>query len=260
MADTLESLTLDEAANIELVDDSSMGQLVPQEQSFLSEPDEVDEGVLDDTPSDAGSMTIDQAINIDWADDDDVKQIAAAERPVAILEGQPVTLTELVQGYVNGVRLQQGKAILAEQSREVEVAAERVAGAAWSLAGMISQQLPPMPDERLLYLNPMEYTQRKAVHDESQAIVENMIMQGDQARHAAGVMTSNQRGAVIQGEFFNLVSAFPNCATESGREDFLNGVRDAVYASGFSENDMRQAVDHRLFRLAHLAEIGRAHV
>jgi hypothetical protein len=121
----------------------------------------------------------------------------------------------------------------------------------------MSQQLPPAPDETLLHLNPMEYTRRKAVYDEAVAVVENTLSQGEQARHAAGVMAGQRYGANIQGELQKLDEHFPNCATREGRAVFLDSVRDTVYACGFSEDDMLQTIDHRMFRLAHLAAIGK---
>lgn len=254
MADTL---TLDQAADIALAEDDNSQAIVPYDQPLPPEPDDFDEGELDGGNDTGDGLTLDQAAEIEWTDDADVQRIATNERPVAIIEGHPVTLTELVRGFVDGARLQAHASNVAKQYMDVQDAAEKVAGSAWALAGLISRQLPPSPDESLLYLNPMEFTRRKAVFDEAVAVVETALAQGDEARQAAGVLAGQRHGATLQGEFYRLVEHFPNCATPEGREALVETVRDAVYSCDFTESDILNVVDHRLFRLAHLAAIGK---
>jgi hypothetical protein len=256
-----ETMTLDEATEVVWADEApAENEIAP----LAPEPDVLDEGTLEDQPegtSEERSLTVDEAAALDIVDNggsaaDDADAGSESEKPIAVLDGTPLTRTQLVQGYAHGMQLQAQVNAISGQTREVEVAAERVAGAAWTLAGLIQRQMPPLPDPALARLNPAEYVRREAIYNEASATVEALLSQGEEARQASGLLAGQQRTATIQRELHQLAFHFPSCVKPEGREAFLSRVWEAVSSCGFTEAEMRQVIDHRHFRLAALAALG----
>ncbi len=62
----------------------------------------------------------------------------------------------------------------------------------------------------------------------------------------------------LEAENAKLIEAFPEIADGEGRLSFFAGAFDVAEALGFSEAEVREVTDHRLFKLAHYARLGLA--
>lgn len=257
MDDTGQTLTLDQAVSL-MPDDHSAGSVALYEESTPQEPAHVnDPGTIEEPAERHGKqLTLDEASEIELADDEEVRQIASSEKPVAVLEGKPLTLPELVTGYATRKQLETAAAELQAHHEEVQAAGQGIIEAAWQLSGLMVKLMPPEPDINLSYVNPGEYTRLKAHHEAVYGQASQVLMGVQAAKDAADGLAVQHHGRNLISENAKLIEHFPECADPEGREQFFDRIRDVAYTCDFSENEMRAVSDHRLFRLAYLAVQG----
>ncbi|QDM32651.1 hypothetical protein FNL55_15805 [Tardiphaga sp. vice352] len=249
MSDTL---TIDQAAS-SMEDDYTTHDLVPAEQGEHAPT--YDPGTLESGEITAGGLSLEQAV--DEFDEDGAPVTVSRGQPVVVtVGGQPLTMADLVNGYVQGVARQDAVAGLYEDYGKVVDAAQNVVQGALALAGYINSKLPGLPSAELSVADPVAYTRLKAVHDETHGIVQQILLMASQVGQSTATVASEHHASRMAREGKALLKAFPECVDEAEREKFLGRVREAVYACDFSESELRDVVDHRLFRLAHLASIG----
>jgi len=245
--DLADSITLDEATSVDLIE-------TPVEQPVY------DPGTLENEPSSKpepkSDLTLDQAVQ-QYADDDG-KAVprAAREQPAVVLGDQPLTLSQLVNGYVAGINLQGAVHGLDARYAQVIEAAKDVAHGAMALAEYLTAQLPAAPTAELSIINPGEFVRQKAAYEEGHKIIQNVLQTAQLARQQAAAINAQQRGDMLKLENQRLIECFPECGDPEGREQFFDKVREVAYACDFSEDELRQVADHRMFRLAHLAMAG----
>ena len=201
------------------------------------------------------NLTLDEAAD---AFDDDAGHAPAAKdsRVLVTIGGQPLTLPDLVNGYVQGVARQDAVAGLYADYGKVVEAAQHVVQGALALAGYINSKLPPLPSADLSVTDPIAYTRLKAVHDETHGIVQQILQMASHVGQSTAAVANEHHINKVTSEAGRLIHFFPECADPAEREKFLGRVREAVYSCDFSESELREVVDHRLFRLAHLASVG----
>jgi hypothetical protein len=244
--DAADVMTLDEAASTDLIE-------TPAEHPVY------DPGTLENEPGSKpeprSDLTLDQAVQ-QYADDDGKAVQRAKERPAVVLGDQPLTLSQLVNGYVAGVNLQDAVHGLDTRYAQVIDAARDVAHGAMALAEYLTAQLPTEPKPELSIINPGEFVRQKAAYDEGHKIIQNVLQTAELARQQAAAAATQQRVDMLKIENRRLVECFPECAEPEGREQFFDRVREVAYACDFTENELRQVADHRMFRLAYLAMAG----
>lgn len=265
MTDTMqaEAPTLDEFATL-LADEPDTGtDVAVYDDPSLPDPDIQDEGTLDDAPaSDGRSLTLDQASAIDLYDDeaeqaDGVPAFSEQHRPVVDVDGKLLSMHELVNGYVANRDHEVVRSRLENEAHAVRQAAQAVVDSAWHLADFLAKNLPPVPPANLAMVDPASYTALKADHEAAYDGVRFILDRARQTQAVVEQFSEGRHGDLIQNENIKLVEHFPEAGYPEGREKFFDSIRDVAYACDFTEDELRRVVDHRLFRLAHLAVIGK---
>lgn len=250
-ADT--TLTLDQALDIEIADEGE-GNLVPAQPPMADEPGG-DTFEPDSIPEPAYGLTLEQAAEIydDGENDQSSSLKLAPSSAAAIIDGKPVTLSDLVRGYAGFQRVQQALGRLDEEYEAVQQAADGVVSSAWELSRFMVAQMPPEPDMVLLQLNPTEYVQQKAQHDQALGSVQHVLGQAQQARASAFSLQERYHNLNLETEKTRLEHHFPELSDSGHRHQFFQRMLDVAYACGFSRAEFEQVVDHRIFRLGALA-------
>lgn len=247
----MDTLTLDEAAEINLVDERQ-GNLVPVDQAPQEDHLPYDpEGPLhDDSRS---SLTLDQAAQIGWNDDGERASQLKPASVAAKIDGREVTLWELVQSYSTREQMQGHAARLTNEYYAVQEAAQGVVNAAWELSRWVVAQMPPEPDAALARVNPDEYTRQQAIHDTSLGNVSHILQQAQLARASAHEIEARYHNINLQAENARLVQHFPEAGDMSRRDQFFERIFDVAAACDFTRDEFEKVVDHRLIRLGALA-------
>lgn len=256
MSAVAEALTMDDAVAV-LADDHDAGALVPQTQDVT---DFVDDGTLvSEQPSDGLSMSDAVALLDDREATNPNRPselVITPQHPIAMVDGKTMTLNDLVQGYAIGRDLKDFIYGVDSQYQQAMDAARAVAQNAEALAGYLTANMPPAPDPLLSRTDPAEYVRMQAQHEGTFTFVEQIIDGGNRARQQMAEMERQQRANAIDREMKLLIHHFPECADGEGREQFFDTMRSVAYQCDFTEQELRQVIDHRIFRLAHLASLG----
>lgn len=253
MDDATTELTMDQA--MEVLDE-------PRDNLPAERPETVpyDEGTLEfpigHQPSSDGSLTLDEATAIDLADEAEAPETTDGNVPAVIIDHQPVSMKQLVDGYHLGKRIVQHANNLAEQYMAVQDASRSLVSASWELSGYMVNLLPQEPSNVLLATNPVEYSRQKAQHEHAYEQMTTLLQRVMGAKSQADNATYLRHGQLVLSENEHLIQHFPETADPVGRERFFDRMREVAYACDFSEEEMRQVVDHRIFRLADLAVQG----
>lgn len=200
-------------------------------------------------------LTMEQAL--DFVSDDDRPLVPAvgSHQPIAKIDDRAVTLPELVNGYVAGRELKDLVYGVDARYDQILAAAQDIAYSATVLAEYLTSQLPPKPPAALSFSNPAEFTRQQVIHETAFNRVMAVLESAEMARKNAVAINAQRHANALQRENQRLIAHFPECAEPEGRERFFDTMREVAYACDFSEEELRQVVDHRMFRLAHLASL-----
>lgn len=243
------NLTLDQAADIALADDSSVNT-VP----VVQRDDNHDLPYEPERPLHDRSLTLDQAAALLGDDDEgDSGSQIGPHSVAAMIDGKALTMSELVQGYVGFQRVRDSIARIEQEYEAVQDAADGVVSSAWELSRFMVAQMPHEPDMALLHYNPTEYVQQKAMHDQALGSVQHVLGQAHQARASAFALQERYHNMNLQTEKARLVQHIPEVADDNQRQQFFQRMLDVAYACGFTAAEFEQVVDHRIFRLGALA-------
>jgi len=243
------ALTLEQALDMDIADERE-SNLVPVQQPAQEDHDDLPyepEGSLHDD-----SLTFDQAMQIDIADTGEARP-SAPQSVGAMIDGKPVTMVDLVRGYTSFQQVRRSLDRLDEEYEAVQQAADGVVSSAWELSRFMVAQMPPEPDMALLQLNPTEYVQQKAQHDQALGSVQHVLGQAQQARASAFSLQERYHNLNLETEKTRLEHHFPELSDSGHRHQFFQRMLDVAYACGFSRAEFEQVVDHRIFRLGALA-------
>jgi hypothetical protein len=139
---------------------------------------------------------------------------------------------------------------------QVAEAANDIAYGATALADYLHSFLTPHPDAELALSNPGEYVRLQAQHESEVKTLTRVLEHASHARKQADEINIDRHMEIIAEQNTHLVRYFPECADPEGRERFFDVMREVAYECGFGEDELRRVVDHRIFRLAHLAAVG----
>ncbi len=226
----------------------------------FEEPQSASEQPDDDAESDP-------EIKPDNQDEEEVKaqQDSQDDPQVEIADGESVPLSELKNGYLRqkdyttktqglaGER-QQFEQAVSHQRQYNEVLKGRHANLVQFMQGLI----PDEPSVDLAKTNPAEYNYQKALRD--QAINEltqfvegtqNMAKQDQQINQV-----EFQRMAMA--EEGKLLQALPHLQNPQNRAKFNDNLLTTAKEFGFSEQEIKETVDHRVLSLVYYARAGKA--
>lgn len=180
----------------------------------------------------------------------------AEDMIVTLKGGEQVPLEELKLGYMRDRDYRHKSQDLANRGRALESVSSRVAATASALAELVAGQIPDAPPEELRLNDPHAYQREWALH---QAGLEQLARVLALADEPSGVVAELQSAAAeerLAAENLKLLEAFPQTANEEGRQAFFADAFEAARELGFSDEEVQEVVDHRVFKLAHYARLG----
>lgn len=178
------------------------------------------------------------------------------ETLVTLKGGEQVPVKELKLGYLRERDYRLKTMDVANKGRDLDQLANRVAKTADAFAQFLANQLPPEPTHELAIRDPAEYTRQKAIFDNAMGRVNQILQMGAEPKAVVDKMTGEQRADMLKQENASLVEAFPQTATQEGREKFFEEAFDTARQLGFSDDELSEVTDHRHFKLAYYARLG----
>lgn len=247
------AMTLDDAANIDFLDPDEDNEEVEQEQQSESATDEAEEGQEADETLSEDSDTAE-------AEGEGAENESANPEPqddvTVTLNGEKLPLSELKAGYMKEKDYRHKTTEVANKRRDLEALTANVTAAVNGIADFLARQIPEAPDPSLAMTNPGEFVQRKAMHDAAMEQITAILGQVKDVKAVENKLTEQQRSELLQTENAKLAEAFPATATDEGRKKFFDAAAKAARDLGYSDEEIQQVTDHRMFKLAHYAMLG----
>lgn len=177
---------------------------------------------------------------------------------ITLADGSETTVGELAKGYLRASDYTRKTQEVAEQRKRLEADASRIESITQAFVDHLSSMIPDEPDHGLALRDPAAYTRQKAQHDAAVAQVKKLIELGSQPKEVKQAYSEADMQKQVAEESRLLVEAFPETATQEGKLKFWNEVSETAMEMGFTAQELQQATDHRLFKLAHWARKGMA--
>lgn len=184
---------------------------------------------------------------------------AAPEVEPAMLslpDGTQVPADEAVKGYLRQADYSRKTQEAAEMRKALEADLQTVTGITESVVDFLSSMVPQAPDPALAMRDPQGYVRAKVQYDTSMAKVQQLIELGKAPRDVAGKLSEQDKQKLVASENALLAEKFPMIAQPEGRTKFFEGAVTAAQQLGFSMDDLSAVNDHRMFALAHWANVG----
>ena len=229
-----------------------------QDQPANPEPEQA-ENASDDEPVEGESQeTEDQ-------DDEGLAEQEASEPSVAddkatvkLSNGEVISVEEARNGYMRQSDYSVKTSQIAEQRRALEANANHITRATENIAAFLQQNMPPAPDPNLLYSDPQEHYRQKAVHEAALGQIQHIISMGEGPRQAVSQLTEAQQRETLQVENAKLAERFPETTRSDTRQKFFEGAFQTARELGFTDRDIADVTDHRIFATMHYARLGMA--
>jgi len=221
---------------------------LPDEDEERRDRETIDDVHEQDDPDGEGDEPI-------LADEEEAKD--EVENTIVTLEsGEEISLEELKLGYMRDRDYRHKTQNLANRERMLESMSSRVAVTANAVAELISAQIPPDPPEELRLHDPETYQRQWALHQAGLKQLLRVMALGEEPAGIAGALQDAASEERLVGENAKLLEAFPQTGQDEGRQAFFADAFEAARELGFTDEEIREVVDHRLFKLAHYARLG----
>lgn len=190
--------------------------------------------------------------------DEDAVANDDADFLVVLKGGEEVPFSELKLGYMRDRDYRHKTQDIANRGRALEGMANRVAQSANAFANLIASQIPPEPPEHMAALDPDGYRRQWALHQAGLQRIDEILSIAEAPATVVGALSQAESDEQLEEENSRLIEAFPETADAEGRHSFFAGAFEVAQSLGFSEAEVREVTDHRLFKLAHYARLGLA--
>lgn len=261
--DNAHPLSLDDAANLDFGDSTENTEEADAAQQSNDEHVEATDDV--DQETDAADDDSETGESDDDADDEGEGEDASTPEPsddaTVTIDGKALTVGELKKGYFREADYTRNKQAIAQKAKDLEALSSRVTASVEAVAQFLQSSIPKAPDPALAIGNAAQqsqYLREKTLHDNAMAQVAALIEKANAPKDVLKTLTDEQRQEVLSTENAKLIEAFPTTGTPEGRKKFFEATTSAAKELGFSEEELAQVTDHRLFKLAHYARIGLA--
>ncbi|MDK1386820.1 hypothetical protein QN224_15530 [Sinorhizobium sp. 8-89] len=188
--------------------------------------------------------------------DDEEPANEAEDLVVTLKGGEQVPLEELKLGYMRDRDYRHKTQDLANGRRALETMSSRVAATANAVAELIAGQIPDEPPEELRLYDPQAYQRQWALHRAGLEQLSQVMALGDEPASVTAELQAAANEERLEAENARLLEAFPETGHDEGRQAFFADAFETARELGFSDEEVREAVDHRLFKLAHYARLG----
>lgn len=234
-------------------DDDQANQNAQGNEGIESETDAADEtGQETDEPAETDVDENDEAGD----EPTDVNDLD--EQIVTLKGGEQVPVKELRSGYMRERDYRLKTQDVANRGRALEDMSNRVATTAHQIAQFLASNLPEEPSPNLAISDPAEYTRQKAMFDVAMGNVNKILQMSGQPKQVVQQLTEAQRNELLFAENAKLTEAFPEIAKPEGREKFFQKAFETGRNLGFTDDEMKQFMDHRYLKVIHYANLGLA--
>lgn len=259
------SISLDDAANLDWVDPGEDTDPTDDEQQSPDEPVETDdedvdgqdeEPPVDDDDASEDGQSDDESEPDDEGDDEPPLAAIKDDAVITLPNGENLSFGEVKAGYLRQADYSRKTQELGNKRRDLEALATNVQSAVTAIADHLQKALPQPPDPNLAITDPNKYTRMKAVHDHAMAQLAAVVEAAHAPKQAMNQLTEQQHKELVASESAKLAEAFPQVRTQEGYKSFFDKTSETAKQLGYSDEEIAQAVDHRLFKLAHYARLG----
>lgn len=224
-------------------------QDTPEEQDGEETEDEAGETEEQPEPEDGEEDSEETA-------EDQPPAEASPDAVVRLADGTETTVAELTKGHMRQADYTRKSQELSTQRQTVSEQASQLENTLNAFIDHLSAIVPAMPDANMAYSDPQRFNAQKAQHDAAMAKVQELIQLGNTPKEVQQGMSDTDRRDLIARENQNLAEMFPETGTQDGRAKFFGDVQQVAHELGFSNEELSQQTDHRLFALAHWAKKG----
>lgn len=222
------------------------------------DPDEEDtEEVAEEEGTDEGPVEGEEAQETDDQPEDEAEP-EKSDKPVLVTldGGEQVTLDDLKKGYLRQADFTRKTQDLSNRRTALEADVQRLEGITQAFIDHLSSMVPAEPNPALALTDPNRYTAQKAQYDAAVAQVQKLIEIGSKPKEITDARTKEQHQERVTAENQSLAAMFPKTATPEGRQAFFQNVSEVARNVGFTDQEIRSVIDHRVFALAHWAKLG----
>lgn len=253
------SLSLDDAANIDWIEpeevtDPANGEVQSGEGIETSNDLEVD------TEFEADDIDPEAVLGDDEAEEDAEGEQGstpeATDDATVTIDGKLLTVADLKKGYFREADYTRHKQVVAEKERNLEALSSRVQASVEALADLLTSTVPPMPDDALALTDPQRHYREKMLHETAMKRVQEVIEKANAPKEAVNQLSEEKLAEQRQAENQKLIERFPQVSNPESRKKFFEGAAQTALALGYTQEEVGQAMDHRLFALAHYARLG----
>jgi len=249
------SISLDDAANLDIYDPNADTVEAEQEPQSNDEPVEAEgDGAGQETEEAAPDAEPDDA-TVDGDEEPEAVDIKD-DVTVALQSGEKVALSELKSGYMRQADYSRKTMALGDQRRDLEALATSVTNSVNAIADYLTKMLPPAPDPNLAVTDAAAYVRQQALHQQAMANISEVLKAAQAPKTATSQLTQQQHKDLLEAETAKLAEAFPQVATADGHKKFFDAAAATARELGYSDAEIGSATDHRLFKLAHYARLG----
>jgi len=177
---------------------------------------------------------------------------------VKLSDGTQVPLADLKSGYLRQNDYTRKTQELANERKTVEADVQRMQRITETFVDHLSGLIPDAPDTSLAYSDPNAYTAQKAQHEAAMAQVQKLIEMGNAPKEISDGMEKADRQKLLQTENDQLAQRYPETGTPEGRKQFFDEVQKTATSIGFTDEELSQVTDHRVFAALKMAARGEA--
>lgn len=216
-----------------------------------SAPAVYDPGTLEENtrsePRWRGELTVGEAADL-ISDDAPTSGKVVAEH-----NGKPLKLQHLVQGFNEGMKLQELLADVRARYAMIEQAGRDMWTGANAFAELLTALVPP-PSADLAITHPWEYQRRKVLYEQVEEAAVQIV------GHAQGIARQNAEWAKAQSAKDNLsfglacfLEDYPQARDPAWCNQFVARITAAAESCGYHADELWTITDHRAFKVLELA-------
>lgn len=251
-----EPLSLDDAMALDIFDPSEDTEEVENAEQSQDEPGEIEDDQEADDDIEADAEGEDEGETDEGDDADDEPAPEPTDDVHVTVNGEKVALSELKAGYQRQADYSRKTQEVAEKRKGLEALSARVNQTVEAVADFLIKQIPPAPDPQLAMTDPNRFVQMKAMHEAATAQISALLEQAGQVKQVEQALTNEQKRELLMQENAKLVERFPVTATKEGHAKFFETAATAAKELGYSDDEIKSVMDHRMFALAHYAAMG----
>lgn len=188
-------------------------------------------------------------------------KFAADTANVRLKDGTVISVQELKRGWTSQQSFTRGtqenakeRETLASQKAEVETFARSLQEQRDFILQVAQQYVPQPPDRSLLDRNstnfdPVTYAALKAEYDDRIGVLNQLHNASKSEQDKAAKTQTEERNKMRAAEAERLVAAMPDLAKPEVQKKFWAESVETMAEYGFSQEEMNETIDHRVYRI-----------